>query len=299
MKEGERFMKPMLTAVFFALLMASPANALTPENHTSVQQPTAYVYRELNGRALKLYVFTPEVKKTDTPVAAMLLFHGGGWVAGDAEWTFPAARRFAALGMVTVAVEYRLSTDTVTPIDALDDTRAAFRWIRQHSKELNIDPHRVAGYGVSAGGQLVAAAATIKCPGDKLNDTNSAPDLLLLWSPALDVENDGWFRRLLRGKSGASDFSPAAQAGAGTPPTCIVHGDKDTLTPLSGTRKFCDRVTQAGGICELNVYKGVGHLLTRNLKNQEDDFDPDPVKREDGVLRLEQFLRKRGYFPAN
>ncbi len=288
-------MKSILTAVFFAMLMASPANALTPENHKNVQQPTAYVYRELNGRALKLYVFTPEVKKTDNPMAIMLLFHGGGWFVGTAEWTFPSARRFAALGMVTVAVEYRLSKDTVTPIDALDDTWAAFRWVREHAKKLNIDPARVAGYGVSAGGHLVAAAATIKCPGDEVNGTNSAPDLLLLWSPALDVANDGWFRKLLQGKASASDLSPAAHAGAGTPPTCIVHGEKDTLTPLSGTQKFCDRVMQAGGICELNVYKGVGHLLTRNLENQEDDFDPDPVKRADGISKLEQFLQKRGY----
>jgi len=288
-------MKSILTTAFCVLLAITPGIASNPESQKTVQKPATYVYREINGHSLKLYVFEPETKKIGKPVAAMLLFHGGCWVAGKADWTFPAARRFAALGMVTVAVEYRLSTDTVTPIDALDDTRAAFRWLRQHAKELSIDPHRVAGYGVSAGGQLVAAAATIKFPGDKLNGTNSAPDLLLLWSPALDVENDGWFRKLLRGKSSASDFSPAAQAGAGTPPTCIVHGDKDTLTPLSGTRKFCDRVTQAGGICELNVYKGVGHLLTRNLKNQEDDFDPDPVKREDGVLKLEQFLQKQGY----
>ena len=155
----------------------------------------------------------------------MLLFHGGGWVVGSAEWTFPSARHFTALGIVTVAVEYRLSKDTVTPIDALSDTRAAFRWVRENAKKLNIDPDRVEGYGVSAGGHLVAAA-TIKCPSDKLNGTNSAPDLLLLWSPTLDVANDGWFRKLLQGKASASDSSPAAQAGAGTPSTCIVQGGK-------------------------------------------------------------------------
>lgn len=288
-------MKSILIVVFFAMLVASPANALTPKNYKSVQQPTPYVYRECNGHSLKLYVFTPEVKRAGGPMAAMLLFHGGGWVVGTAEWTFPSARRFAVLGMVTVAVEYRLSEDTITPIDALDDTRAAFRWVRQHAKDLNIDPHRVAGYGVSAGGHLVAATAAIKSPGDEVNGTKSAPDLLLLWSPALDVANDGWFRKLLQGKASASDVSPAAQAGAGTPPTCIIQGEKDTLTPLSGTQKFCDRVTQAGGICELNVYKGVGHLLTRNLENQEDNFDPDPVKRADGISKLEQFLQKQGY----
>ena len=225
---------------------------------------------------------------------AILLFHGGGWAWGVAAWTDPAARRFAELGMVAVSVEYRLSNDTITPIDALDDTRAAFCWVRQHADELHIDPSRVAGYGVSAGGQLVTAAATAAFE-PKDGEVRSRPDLLLLWSPALDVLHDGWFRKLLQGKADPAGYSPAQLAGAGTPPTCIVHGRKDTLTPLVGIQQYCDRLIKSGGTCELNIYEDVGHLLTRNLENQEDDFDPDPEKRADGIKKLEQFLRKHGY----
>ncbi|MCJ7524030.1 MAG: hypothetical protein MUP71_02265 [Candidatus Aminicenantes bacterium] len=54
---------------------------------------------------------------------------------------------------------------------------------------------------------------------------------------------------------------------------------------------------QAGGICELHVYPGVGHLLTRNLANQEDNFDPDPKFKADGIAQLERFLREQGYLP--
>jgi acetyl esterase/lipase len=223
------------------------------------------------------------------------LFHGGGWSDGRAEWTFGDARRFAALGMVAVAVDYRLSKGNITPIEALDDTRAAFRWVRLHAAELGIDPNRVAGHGVSAGGQLVAAAATIGFPDDKLGKTSSKPDLLLLWSPALDVAADGWFARLLQGRAKASDLSPLEHAGASTPPTSIVNGDKDTLTPLSKAERFRDRVIRSGGVCELNVYPGVGHLLTRNLANQVTSFDPHPEFRADGKARHERFLRNRGY----
>jgi dipeptidyl aminopeptidase/acylaminoacyl peptidase len=80
-----------------------------------------------------------------------------------------------------------------------------------------------------------------------------------------------------------------------TPPTCIVHGEKDSLTPLAGSRKFCDALTAAGGVCELNIYEGVGHLLTRNLANQEDDFDPDPEKRADGIEKQRRFLVRLGF----
>ena len=281
------------------LLIFSLAGVLSAQSITEpgddAQQPRYYVYREVGGEPLNAYVFPPQGENSGKPTAAVLCFHGGGWVAGSAEWTAKEAKRFAALGLTAITVDYRLSEGKITPIEALDDTRAAFRWLRRHAAEFNIDPQRVAGYGVSAGGHLVAAAATLEAPGDGIDGTSSKPDLLLLWSPALDVAADGWFVRLLQGRSSAADYSPLQHAGAATPPSCIVNGDRDTLTPLSRAERFRDRVIQAGGVCELHVYPGVGHLLTRNLANQEDNFDPDPKFKADGIAQLERFLRERGF----
>ena len=282
------------------ILISALAGALSlqsiPAAGDAEQQPRPYVYREIDGRKLNAYVFPPQGENPGKPTAAVLCFHGGGWVAGSAEWTSKEAKRFSALGLTAVTIDYRLSEGKITPIQALDDTRAAFRWLRRHAAEFNIDPKRVAGYGVSAGGHLVAAAATLELPGDGIDDTSSKPDLLLLWSPALDVAADGWFVRLLQGRASAADYSPMEHAGALTPPSCIINGDKDTLTPLSRAERFRDRVIQAGGVCELHVYPGVGHLLTRNLANQEDNFDPDPKFKADGIAQLERFLREQGYF---
>jgi acetyl esterase/lipase len=266
-----------------------------PPESNQTAQPKPYVYREIAGRKLAAYVFHPDSTATRGRSPAILLFHGGGWSVGSAEWTFDAARRFAGWGMVAIAIEYRLSQENVTPIEALADTCAAFRWVRQHAKEFNVNPNRVAGYGISAGGHLVAAAATVGCPSDPQSTARSRPDALLLWSPALDVTSDGWFNRLLQGRASSRDLSPVEHVGAKTPPTCIVHGEKDTLTPLAGVRRFQDRVIQSGGICEVNVYQGVGHLLTRNLANQESDFDPDPVARADGIARQQRFLISQGF----
>ena len=291
-------MRAGLTLAFIlALAGVSTAQSL-PASVDATQQPRAYVYREIDGQKLKAYVFLPPSEGSGKQTCAVLLFHGGGRAEGSAEWTFEDARRFAALGMVAVSVEYRLSVGKITPIEALDDVRSAFRWVRRHAAEFNIDSNRVAGYGVSAGGHLVAAAATVDLPGDHVDNTSSKPDLLLLWSPALDVAADGWFVKLLQGRASASAYSPADHAGAATPPTSIVNGDKDTLTPLSRTERFWDRVVQSGGVCEVNVYPGVGHLLTRNLANQESDFDPDPTMRVNGKARHERFPRDRGFVSA-
>ena len=217
---------------------------------------------------------------------------------GSPEWTFAAARRFASHGMVAIPVQYRLSEGAVTPIDALADVCAAFRWAREHAKNFGLDPERVAGYGTSAGGHLVTSTATVGCPQEGSSAVRSEPDALLLWSPALDLARDGWFERKLQGRAKVEAYSPVEHIKASTPPTSIVQGEADTLTPLSGAKRFCERLTELGGLCKLNVHKGVGHLLTRNLGNQEDDYDPDPEAVKAGIAQHLQFLRELKFIEA-
>ena len=254
-----------------------------------------YSINEKDGRKVEAHAFLPTTNEVGGKRSAVLLFHGGGWRWGSAQWTFKDAALFAKQGMVAFAIEYRLSKGDVTPIDAVEDACAAFRWVREHAEEFNIDPGRVAGHGVSAGGHLATMAAIMAAKENGKNAYSCRPDALLLWSPALDVINDGWFRRLMDGGENVADYSPADLAGKSTPPTCIVQGDKDTLTPLAGAEKYAGNLRDAGGICELNVYPGVGHLLTRNLANQEEDFDPHPEFCRDGRNRFIQFLKKNGF----
>lgn len=281
------------STILMALALAGALSAQSmPAPADAAQQPREYIYREVDGQKLKAFLFFPPGGINGGQTPAVLLFHGGAWTKGSADWTFEAARRFAASGMVAVSVDYRLSQGIITPIEAVDDTRAAFRWVRRHAMEFHIDPKRVAGYGVSAGGQLVAVAAMVDAPDDGIEGISSKPDLLLLWSPAVFAP-----KHLFQGRGNASDHSPMQHAGAATPPTCIVNGDKDTVTPIRDARDFRERVVRAGGICELHIYPGVGHLLTRNVANQLSDFDPNPVFRADANAQLERFLREQGYIP--
>lgn len=250
--------------------------------------PRIETYKTASGQALSARIFAP-TGAPSKPHAAVLLFHGGGWVAGEAEWTDGRARMLAAKGLTAISIDYRLAREGVTPRDALADACDAFAWARANARRLRIDPKRVAGYGVSAGGQLTAAAGLGACPGGA-----RGPDLMLLWSPSLDVVRDGWFRKLMAGQDPAP-VSPLALANRRGPPTAIVQGEADTLTPLTGAEAFCAGLKAAGGVCELNRYPGVGHLLTRNLKNQESDFDVDPQASQDGAAKLAAFLTARGY----
>lgn len=255
-------------------------------------EPVREEYRRAGEESLTAWVFRP---RSSEPAPAILLFHGGGWQAGSAEWTFGSAQRFAALGLVAIAVDYRLARGAVTPIDAVDDACAAFAWTRTNAARLGVDPRRLVGYGVSAGGHIVATAATAGCPSDA--DGRREPvhaAALLLYSPALDTAADAWFAKLLQGRAEPEDYSPLEHAGATSPATLIVQGDADTLTRPSGAIGYCERLRAAGRTCELAMYAGVGHLLTRNLKNQEDDFDPDPKASADAIVRQRNFLAARG-----
>ena len=281
-------MTATMTAGWILLFTAGAVPAAAQP--TQELEPALHTYRTVNGTALKAYVFDAGRKDQAATRPAILLLHGGGWSVGSPDWTFPSARRYADMGMVAVSVQYRLSGETDTPIDALEDVCRAFAWVRGRAAEWGIDPRRVAASGVSAGGHLAAASATIGCGNSGGAHGIGGPDALVLWSPALDVARDGHFVRLLRGRAAASAYSPLEQVRADMPPVHIVQGEEDVLTPARAARRFCERVTARGGRCEITAYPGVGHLLTRNLRNQESDFDPDPAMRDDGNARQRAFL---------
>lgn len=249
------------------------------------------------GQPMEVHVFAPAASAS-APRAAIVLFHGGGWIVGDASWIHGNARLLAEAGMVAVSVDYRLSDPErreVTPFDAVADARAAIRWVRREAGRLGVDPERVAAGGVSAGGHLAAAAAAFDEPfGDEVS---ARPDLLVLWSPAVSVAGSGWFRRLTGGVAQAASLSPDLHVRPGMPPAILLQGAEDTVTRAAGAERFCARMRQSHVTCELHLYPGVGHLFTRNLEQQEEP-DYSALDREiDAQADAEavEFLRGMGF----
>ena len=274
---------------------------------TAADLPRTFEYVRRGETPLHLYVFTPAVPSPPVfppvpakPAGAILLLHSGGWTRSRPQAMFERARRFAAAGLTAVAVEYRLSTGTVTPVEAFDDTCEAFRWVRAHAGELGVDPKRVAGYGASAGGVMVAATATAGCPvpGKADRTTEGRPAALVLVSTGFDLEHSETFRKLSRPETNPADYSPLAHLTADLPPTFVAQGTDDTVTPLPAAQTFCARARSLGRTCELQIYPGLGHLLTRNLAEQRDHADPDPQAAGDALDRQIRFLSSLGLTSA-
>ena len=281
-----------VAALGIAFVFSMVGDAQQPQG-----QPSIRTYKTIGAIELKAHIFFPAENAKGKLRPAMIVLHGGGWNAGSAEWTYYDAGRFAGLGMVAIAGEYRLSNQKdVTPIEAMADTRDLIRWVRRNAADLGIDAHRVAVYGSSAGAHLAASAAVF--PHDEENTISAIPDAMILVSPAVSIVNDQWPKMLLLGRAEVRSISPAENISKRLPPAIVIVGDKDTETPLPAVQRFCDRAKQVGGTCELHVYPGVGHLLSRNLDpraQEQGPFDPDPAAVTAAHGAEDAFLGKIGY----
>jgi acetyl esterase len=255
--------------------------------------PDSFIYHQAGNKAMKAYVFKPIKDGKHHP--AILLFHGGAWRLGDASWTFGRAKEFADDGMVAVCIDYRLSNDGLSPIDGVEDACAAFAWVRSKADEFHIDTKRVAGYGVSSGGHLVAAAALIPAVRGVKIDDNERPNAILLYSPALNMARDSYFDYLMKDKGDPALYSPSEYISKKLPPTLIIQGQQDSIVYTKDAQAFHDAAIKAGAKCELHIYPNVGHLLTRNIKVQYKDFDSDPSDQADAHKREDDFLVALGY----
>jgi acetyl esterase len=281
----------MRTLTSLLILMASLAilpAAASAEQGCDPASSEHVVGRTPSG-PMKVHVFLPPTGDPG-PRPALVIFHGGGWIMGEPSWAFALANRFACSGMVAVAAQYRLADGkTASPVEAVDDAMNAIAWTRANAERFGIDPEKVAALGWSAGAHLAAAAAAFS------TDRAQRPDLLALISPAVSVVEDGHFVALLPTTAKAQDFSPAEHVRAGLPPTVIVTGRTDTVTPLTGVVKFHERMVAAGNTSVLHVYDGVGHLFTP--AGQPDDGFPAPDKavQQQAYEAIDRFLVDQGY----
>jgi acetyl esterase/lipase len=287
---GRTFTRFTLGTLALLALGAACATASRQEPSALARSPQAVVpYAMAGNDTLRLHHFAPpSAARGATPRPAVLLLHGGGWSAGEPSWVYAAAAAFADGGFEAFAVQYRLSDSTRTPLEAIADVCTALQWTRLHADSLGVDAERVALYGVSAGGHLAASTVTIGCP-EAVWDRGG--DALLLLSPAVDLERDAHFGRLLRGRATPQQVSPVAHGRATMPPTVLVQGAEDSLTPLRGAQRFCVLVAAVQQVCDLRVYDGLGHLLTRDLADQENAFDPDPQARADALRHQVRWLQ--------
>jgi acetyl esterase/lipase len=189
----------------------------------------------------------------------MVYIHGGAWVMGEKrEQGKPMMYELVTRGWVCVAINYRLSPRAAWPAHIVD-AKKAMAWVKAHIAEYGGDPSFVAVSGGSAGGHLCALLAlTAGDPGFQpgFEDDDTSVDACVPFYGVMDMTGtDEGARRYGSGlldllekrvmKTSATEHpelfraaSPTYRVHADAPPFFVLHGQNDTLVPVSVARTF-------------------------------------------------------------
>ena len=239
------------------------------------------LYKKTPQEDLSLYILRPQVK-SGKALPAIVYFTGGGWVAGDVYGQIPNPAWFRDHGIIGIEADYRVKLrHGTTPIECIQDAKSAIRYVRQHSKELGIDPNKIIAAGGSAGGHLAATTFLDggNTPGENLK-ISSKPNAFVMHNPVL---GEGFGKEFF---DGHPEFSPILHVEKGWPPTILSNGTKDKTTPFEYAEKFTSLMKEAGNTCELIPVKDADHSCDWPVSNP--NFLPT-------IQRMTDFLKEQGF----
>jgi acetyl esterase/lipase len=194
------------------------------------------------------------------PYKAIVVFHAGGWAAGDkqSESVSPAFQA-TAQGYAIISVNYRLSDEASWPMP-LHDAKAAIRFIRANARKFRLDPEKIVVWGISAGGhiaQMLAATngqpefedPSLGNPGvssavQGVVSWNGISDLTTLGDEGLNAASRLMGFDVITEKAKASTASPVEHVTGEFPPILLVHGTADQVVPYSQALSMLEKVNK-------------------------------------------------------
>ena len=224
-----------------------------------------------SDRSLKLDLYAPEAEGV---YPGVIVIHGGGWANGSKEAFRAMAQQLAARGFVAATIEYRLSGEAQFPA-AVEDCKAAVRWMRANAATYQVDPDRIGAVGGSAGGHL---AAMVALTGDsKLfegsggnPDVSSELQAVVIMGSGVDqvtrakeakapIGNQLTFfgGSYEKKKEAYRAGSPITHVSKHDPPLLIIEGEKDS--PGERYPEFRSRLNEVGVSNRLVVVQGGKH----------------------------------------
>lgn len=186
---------------------------------------------------------SPELASADVRPAVLVLPGGGYEFCSDRE-AEPVALAYLAEGFNAFVLRYATGRDKPWNL-SFADGKAGLAWIREHAAEVNVDPHRIAAVGFSAGGHLAAALGT---------GSDDRPDALVLGYPVT-----------------LSDFGPpigkeildtVSAVTGDTPPTFVFSTSPDSLVPIRNSLAFLSALAEHGVPFESHIYLLGAHGLS-------------------------------------
>jgi acetyl esterase/lipase len=252
-------------------------------------------YYKPSSRPVLLDLYLPPAR-TNTVYPFIVYVHGGGWSGGTQRTTgafedWPGVlASIAAKGYVVASVDYRLSGEAPFPA-AVQDVKAAIRWLRINAATYGVDKSRGLVWGPSAGGHLAGlvgascgaadlepVAVAQPASGGSDRSAESAPEEsdcvqgVVGWygiydfalNAASEREDSGLARFLgcnIRScaESVIRAANPVSYIDRTDPPMLIIHGDADRTASPEHSRRMYEKLKANGVKTELIMLPGIGH----------------------------------------
>lgn len=245
-------------------------------------------YRRDGEARFLAHVYTPPGAGT---FPALLDVHGGAWSGGNRFSDARIDRALAALGVVVIAIDFRVAPADPYPA-MVEDVNYATRWIKAHASELHVHAGRVGAIGSSSGGHMAVLSAVRphdarysalplaggerNGEGDGAGTVVATLDYVIACWPPIDPYARYLFAKetnrpdLVRNTEGCFgskermlEASPTRIVEAGEaqalPPVLVVQGTADANIPMPMIERFAAAYRTAGGACELAVFEGEPH----------------------------------------
>lgn len=226
------------------------------------------------GRELRCDVYEPIASTANR--AAVLMIHGGSWVRGDKGIMEAQADYLVKRGYVCVAPEYRLLPGSAWPAQ-IHDAKAALRWLRSQSWNLNVDAEKIAVLGNSAGAYLALMLAAT--PGVAQFEGESGTSgvethvaaCIAIYPPVLfytDARTSGAVPAdSLMGPGATNEAATAASvttyARKDFPPTLLQHGTGDKVVPVTASLRMYEALAKARARVDIHLYAEQPHGWAR------------------------------------
>lgn len=259
-----------------------------------VQQISNVIFAQVEDRGYMLKPLAMDiiVPRDKTKHPAILYINGGGFINANKDGYLQQRLDLAERGYVVASMTYRVAPTSTFPA-ALEDVKAALRFLRHNAEKLGIDKSRIGVIGGSAGGYLAAmAGCTSGVEGfdkgdflDESSDVQAVVDLYgisditaigadysrenqalhrsagateALWvngSPVFGGKDGG----ILADPEKARLATPQTYISAKTPPFLLMHGDADFIVSPSQTEILRKALAAHNIEAERYLVKGAGH----------------------------------------
>jgi pectinesterase len=228
------------------------------------------VFARYGKRLLRLDLYLP-LGSTE-PVPGVIVIRGGGWTVNDRKDFAFIASALADRGLAAASIEYRTAGEAAYP-GAVQDVKAAVRWMRANAKRYDILPEMISTLGGSSGAHMALLAGLTddrELEGSGGNNTVSSrvQAVVAMATPTdlrrLDAGGGSVVTRFLHASPALNPklwdrASPVNHVHAGGPSILLMHGTADEAVLPEQSSSFADLYRKAGGNVELVLLPKAPH----------------------------------------